>query len=200
MFHQIVFLLLIVSSLSCNFNRFVVCFRSFMNIACRSIQNAANIKRFLRLHIFIKLGHRVKRDYNFVARITRGPQADCDFALVINFSFYRFGIRSCLATSHKQILKTPFSLTSSCILGFQATWQPTWAHFIHLLFTVRRRIAWRIVKYFWANNRGLQTQQYSIRQVARNPCRGRFNTEKTATWTSPRATKKKMSTFIEQPL
>ena len=32
-------------------------------------------------------------------------------------SFYRFGIRSCLTTSHKQILETPFSLTSSCILG-----------------------------------------------------------------------------------
>ena len=32
-------------------------------------------------------------------------------------SFYRFGIRSCLATSHKQILKTPFSMTSSFILG-----------------------------------------------------------------------------------
>ena len=36
-------------------------------------------------------------------------------------SFYRFGIRSCLATSHKQILKTPFNMTSSCILGFQVT-------------------------------------------------------------------------------
>ena len=83
------------------------------------------------------------------ARITRGLQADCDFALVINLSFYRFGIRSCLATSHKQVLKTPFSMTSSGILGFQATWQPTWAHFIHLLFTVRWRIVWRIVKYFW---------------------------------------------------
>ena len=135
MFHRIVFLLLIVSSLSCNFNRVVVCFRSFMNIACKSIQNAARIKRFLRLHIVIKLGHRAKRDYNFVARsalITRGSQADCDFALVITLSFYSFGIRSCLATSHKQILKTPFSMTSSCILGFQATWQLTWAHFIHL--------------------------------------------------------------------
>ena len=32
-------------------------------------------------------------------------------------SFYRFGIRSCLAISHKQILETPFSMTSSCILG-----------------------------------------------------------------------------------
>ena len=42
--------LLIVSSL----NRFAVCFQSFMNIACRNTQNAARIKRFLRLHIVIK--------------------------------------------------------------------------------------------------------------------------------------------------
>ena len=77
-----------------------------------------------------------KRVYNFVARsarITRGSQADCDFALVMNLSFYRFSIRSCLATSHKQILNTPFSMASSCILGFQATRPPTWAHFIHPL-------------------------------------------------------------------
>ena len=40
-------------------------------------------------------------------------------------SFYRCGIASCLATSHKQILKTPCSMTSSCILGFQATRPPT---------------------------------------------------------------------------
>ena len=39
---------------SCNFNRFPVCFQSFINIACRSTQNAAHIKRFLRLHIVIK--------------------------------------------------------------------------------------------------------------------------------------------------
>ena len=54
MFHRIIFLLLIVSTLSCNFNRCAVCFQSFMNIACRSTQNAARIKRFLRLHIVIK--------------------------------------------------------------------------------------------------------------------------------------------------
>ena len=59
-------------------------------------------------------------------------------------SFYRFGIRSCLATSHKQILKTPFNMTSSCILGFPATFVETWAHFIHPLFIVR----WQIAKYF----------------------------------------------------
>ena len=59
-------------------------------------------------------------------------------------SFYRFGIRSCLATSHKQILKTQLNMTWSCILGFQATRPATWAHFIHPLFIVRQRIA----KYF----------------------------------------------------
>ena len=54
MFHRIIFLLLTVSSLSCNFNRRAVCFQSFLNIACRTTQNAARIKRFLRLHIVIK--------------------------------------------------------------------------------------------------------------------------------------------------
>ena len=42
MFHRIIFVLLIVSSLSCNFKRFAVYFQSFMNIACRSTQNAAH--------------------------------------------------------------------------------------------------------------------------------------------------------------
>ena len=46
--------LFIFSSLSCNFNRCAVCFQSFMNIAFKSIQNAAGIERFLRLHIVIK--------------------------------------------------------------------------------------------------------------------------------------------------
>ena len=43
-----------------------------------------------------------ERVYNFV---TRGSQAVCDFALVKNLSFYRFGIGSCLATNDKQTLK-----------------------------------------------------------------------------------------------
>ena len=38
----------------CNFNRFAVHFQSFISIACRSTQNTARIKRFLRLHIVIK--------------------------------------------------------------------------------------------------------------------------------------------------
>ena len=56
MFHRLIFifLLLIVSSFSCNFNHCAVCFQSLMNTACRSTQNAARIKRFLRLHIVIK--------------------------------------------------------------------------------------------------------------------------------------------------
>ena len=53
MFHWIIFLLLIIS-LSCNFDRCTVYFQSFMNLACRSTQNAASIKRFLRLHTFIE--------------------------------------------------------------------------------------------------------------------------------------------------
>ena len=58
--------------------------------------------------------------------------------------------------------------------------------FIHPLFTVHWRITWRIAKVFLrknseANNSGLQTQQCPIGQVARNPCRERFNTKRTAT-------------------
>ena len=67
------------------------------------------------------------------------------FCFVQKF-FYRFGIRSCLAKSHKQMLKTQFSMTSSCTFGFHSTRPPTRAHFIHPLFTVRWRIAWRIAK------------------------------------------------------
>ena len=54
MLNRIIFLLMIVSSLSCNFNRCAVCFQSFMTIACRSYLFAARIKRFSRLHIVIK--------------------------------------------------------------------------------------------------------------------------------------------------
>ena len=41
------------ANLSQSLNRCVVYLQSFMNIACRSTQNAARIKRFLRLHIVI---------------------------------------------------------------------------------------------------------------------------------------------------
>ena len=54
MFHPIIFLLLIVSSFFCNFNRCAICFQSLMDTACRSSQNtAARIKRFWILHIVI---------------------------------------------------------------------------------------------------------------------------------------------------
>ena len=55
MFHWIIFLLLIVSSLSCNFHRCAICFRSFMNIAWRSTQNATRIKCFWKLRIVHKI-------------------------------------------------------------------------------------------------------------------------------------------------
>ena len=55
MFHWIILLLLIVSSLSCNFHRCAICFRSFMNIAWRSTQNATRIKCFWRLRIVHKI-------------------------------------------------------------------------------------------------------------------------------------------------
>ena len=78
-----------------------------------------------------------ERVYKFVARTQRTYHARIASELWFRFghkSFYRFGIRSCLATSHKQILKVPFNMTSSCTLGFQATRPATWAHFIHSLF------------------------------------------------------------------
>ena len=71
MFHRIIFLLLIVSSLSCNFNRCAVCFQSFMNIACRSTQNAARIKRFLRLHIVIKPFNKKNKHNKFFIMLKR---------------------------------------------------------------------------------------------------------------------------------
>ena len=53
MFHRIIFLLLIVSSLSCLSVQFVFS-RSWTSLACRSTQNAARIKCFWRLNILIK--------------------------------------------------------------------------------------------------------------------------------------------------
>ena len=88
-----------------------------------------------------------KRVYNFVAR---GWQVECDFALVlIKSCFYRFGIRSCLGTNHKNLQKTPFSKTSLCILCFQAT--QLVSHRLGLILFIlclRWRIAWRIADYF----------------------------------------------------
>ena len=83
------------------------------------------------------LGDRV---YNFVARASREKCKRSAIPLG-HKSFYWFGIRSSLAASPIQILKTPFSMRSSCILGFQATRPLTRAYFIYPLFTVRWRIA-----------------------------------------------------------
>ena len=59
MFHRIIFLLLIVSSLYCDFNRCAVCFQSFsVNIAFTSTQTAARIKPFWRLHI-VKINKKI---------------------------------------------------------------------------------------------------------------------------------------------
>ena len=71
MFHRIIFLLYIVSNRSCNFNRCAVCFWSFMNIACRSAQNVARIKRFLRLHIVIKLLNKNNKHNKFFIVLKR---------------------------------------------------------------------------------------------------------------------------------
>ena len=46
MFHRIIFLLLILGSLFCNFNRCTVCFQSFSEHRLQSTQNAARMKRF----------------------------------------------------------------------------------------------------------------------------------------------------------
>ena len=88
-----------------------------------------------------------RSEFIILSRAQRADHARIARQLRFRFgrkSFYRFGIRSCLATSHKQILKTQLNMTWSCILGFQATRPATWAHFIHPLFIVRQRIA----KYF----------------------------------------------------
>ena len=71
MFHRVIFLLLIFSSLSCNFNHCAVCFQSFMNIACRSTQNAARIKHLLKLHIVIKPLNKKNKHNKFLIMLKR---------------------------------------------------------------------------------------------------------------------------------
>ena len=56
---------------SYNFNRFAVCFQSFINNACRSTQNAARIKRFLRLHIVIKPFNKKNKHNKFFIMLKR---------------------------------------------------------------------------------------------------------------------------------
>ena len=120
------------------------------------------------------------------------------FCFVHKF-FYRFGIRSCLAKSHKRILKTQFSMTSSCIFGFQAARPPNEGSFYSSsVYCALANCPGESQSSSEANNSGLQTQQCPIGQVAENPCRGRFNTKRTATWTSAKVAKKTSSAFIER--
>ena len=151
------------------------------------------------LCVLVLLVSRERSEFINLSRAQRAYHARIASELRFRFghkSFYRFGIRSCLATSHKQILKTPYS-----------TWR-------HRDFWVSRQHVQRLglilcilcLLYFGksqniseANNRGWQTQQCPTGQVAGNPCRGRFNTERTVTWTSAKAAKKKTSPLIERP-
>ena len=75
-----IFLLIVISSLSCNFNRCAVCFQSFMNITCRSTQNASRIKRFSRLHIVIKaLNKKNKHNKFFIMLKSNSINVHCKF-------------------------------------------------------------------------------------------------------------------------
>ena len=65
---------------SCNFNRFAFYFQSFINIACRSTQNAERIKRFLRLHIVIKtLNKKNKHNKCFIMLKRNSFNVHCKF-------------------------------------------------------------------------------------------------------------------------
>ena len=119
---------------------------------------------------------------------SRGLQADCDFALVINLSFYRFSIRSCLATSHKHSVWRHRAFWVSIQHGHRLGL----ILFILCLLYVGESPG-ESQSISEANNTGLQTHQCPIGQVAGIPCRGRFNTERTVTWTLTRAVKKKTS-------
>ena len=80
MFHRIIFLLVIVSSISCNFNRWHVPFvlsRSWTSLAS---QNCARIKRFLRLHIVIKPLNKKNKHNKLSIMLKRNPiNVHCKF-------------------------------------------------------------------------------------------------------------------------
>ena len=61
--------------------------------------------------------------------------------------FLRFGIRSCLAISHKQILKMPFNDDIIVHFGLPGNTATNRGLFYPSLFTVRWWISWRIAKY-----------------------------------------------------
>ena len=61
----------------------VVCFLSFMNTACRSTQNTARIKRFLRFHIAIKPLNKKNKNNQFFIMLKRNSiNFHCKIALV----------------------------------------------------------------------------------------------------------------------
>ena len=119
------------------------------------------------------------------------------FCFVHKF-FHRFGIRSCLAKSHKQMLRRNLAwLHRALSVSIQHGHRLGLILFILCLLCVGE-LPGESQSSSEANNSGLQTQQCPIGQVAENPCRGRFNTKRTATWTSAKAAKKTTSAFIER--
>ena len=119
-----------------------------------------------------------------------GSQASCDFAFG-HKSFYRFSVRSCLGTSHKQIIRTP----NARHRAFWVSRKHGERLFIHPLFIVR----WRIAKYFWGKKQRAGNTTVP-NWTSGSLCCGRFNTERTVTWTSARAAKKKTTPLIERPI
>ena len=75
MFHRIIFLSLIVSSLSCNFNRLSVpfCFHRSWTSLAGVLKNVARIKHFIRLHIVITetIKKQKNNNNNFVIMLKR---------------------------------------------------------------------------------------------------------------------------------
>ena len=123
---------------------------------------------------------------NFVANTARRLREDRkrNAISLCHKSFYRFGIRSCLATSDKQF---GFPGNTASHLG------SFYSSSVYLNVGESQSIS-------GANNSKLQRQQCPTGQVAGNRCRGRFNTERMVTWTAARAAKKKTSPLIERPI
>ena len=126
-----------------------------------------------------------RSEFIILSRAQRADHARIARELRFHKSLYRFGIRSCLAMSHKQILKTPLNMTSSCIFGFQATRQQGnlgsfYSSSLLILYDGESPTG-ESQSISEANNSGLPTQRCPIGQVAGNPCRGSFNTERTVT-------------------
>ena len=93
---------------------------------------------------------------------------------------------------------TPFSMTSSCILGFQAT--QLVSHRLGLILIILCFLyVGESQSISEENNSELQTQQCPIRQVAGNPCRRRFNT-KNGDLNLSESSEEDDSAFIERPL